>query len=474
MTETQKLLADYAESGSDGAFRELAARYVNLVYSTAVRLLGGDAHWAEDVTQTVFLRLSRNARRLARESSLGGWLHRETCFVASKSLRCERRRHARERQAAFMNSCDDHSQANLEKVSPLLDEAINLLGNEDRTAILLRFFEQRDFRSVGQALGSNEDAARKRVTRALEKLQVMLRRRGVALSASALGAVLADKAVIAAPAGLAASVAGTVLATPAAAAGISATAIKIIRIMTMTKLKAGLLGALLATGVMTSVVVYCQARPRLRAQEELLRHQGEQLAQLETDNQRLSSLAGRAGGSGLSEPSHDLPALRAQAESLRAKTNDLAGLRAENRRLRQASDDKPKTPVEAREELIARACCAKDWLLAFKIHALDNQGQCPTSFAQVASIHAENSGKLGAGISPDEFEIVFQGSLDSLTNSGDVIVLRERQLRSVGDGKWSRIYGTADGAVQTMAFPRPGYDSPEAWEKEHILPPPGQ
>ncbi len=167
MTESQRLLAEYAESGSEASFQELVERYVNLVYSTALRLVGGDTHWAQDVSQTVFLRLSHNARRLARGSSLGGWLHRDTCFVATKSLRRERRRHAREREAASMNCCDDHSPANLEKVAPLLDEAINQLGNEDRTAILLRFFEQRDFRSVGRALGSNEDAARKRVGRAL-------------------------------------------------------------------------------------------------------------------------------------------------------------------------------------------------------------------------------------------------------------------------------------------------------------------
>ncbi|MGO8677761.1 MAG: RNA polymerase sigma factor [Limisphaerales bacterium] len=474
MTETQTLLAEYVESGSDGAFRELAARYVNLVYSTALRLLGGDTHWAEDVTQTVFVRLSHNARRLARESSLGGWLHRETCFAAGKSLRSERRRRTRELQAALMNSRDDHAQPNLEQVAPLLDDAINRLGNADRTAILLRFFEQRDFRSVGQALGSNEDAARKRVNRALDKLQVMLRRRGLALSASALGAVLADKAVIAAPAGLASSVAGSVLASSTAASGISATAINIIRIITMTKLKAGLLGALLVAGIATSVVVYCQARPRLRAQEELLRQQGEQLAQLETANRRLSSLAARANASPLGDPSRDLAALRAQAESLRAKTNDLARLRAENRRLRQASGDEPKTPVEAREELIATASCAKDWLVAFRIHALDNQGQCPTNFEQVASIHAQDSGKLGANTSPDRFEIVFQGSLDSLTNPGDIIVLRERQPQRAGDGNSVWVYGMADGSVQQMRFPQPQYDSPEAWEKGRILSPSAQ
>ena len=200
MTDSQKLLAEYAGNGSEAAFRELAGRYVNLVYSTALRLVGGDTHLAEDVTQTVFVHLSRNARKLSQEPMLGGWLHRDTCFVAGKALRGERRRRARERQAMEMNTLEDHSSANLEKVAPLLDEAINLLGNEDRTAILLRFFEQRDFRSVGAALGGSEDAARMRVSRALEKLHGILKRRGVTLSAAALGTVLAGEAVMAAPA----------------------------------------------------------------------------------------------------------------------------------------------------------------------------------------------------------------------------------------------------------------------------------
>jgi RNA polymerase sigma factor (sigma-70 family) len=189
MTESHQLLAEYVAHGSEAAFREFVARYINLVYSTALRLVDGDIQLAEDVTQTVFMHLSRNARKLSQEIMLGGWLHRDTCYVASKTMHRERRRQARERQAVFMHSCQDHSAANLEKVAPVLDEAINLLGNEDRTAILLRFFEQRDFHSVGMALGSNEDAARMRVGRALEKLRGRLARRGVASTVTVLAAL---------------------------------------------------------------------------------------------------------------------------------------------------------------------------------------------------------------------------------------------------------------------------------------------
>lgn len=155
-----------------------------------MRLVNGNTHLAEDVTRTVFADLARLARTLSREVVLGGWLHRHTCFVASKSIRGERRQQDRERQAAEMSALEDHSAANFASIAPILDDAVNRLGAEDRAAILLRFFEQHDFRSVGEALGSNEEAARKRVDRALEKLQSLLKVRGVTLSGTALATTL--------------------------------------------------------------------------------------------------------------------------------------------------------------------------------------------------------------------------------------------------------------------------------------------
>ena len=170
MTESQELIADYVRTGSEAAFRELVTRYVDLVHSTAVRLVDGDIHRAKDVAQMVFLDLARTAHTLSKVIMLGGWLHRHTCFVAGNTMRGERRRKSRERQAVEMNALQNNSREDLKLVAPILDEAINELGEADRTAILLRFFEQHDFRSVGRAIGSNEDAARMRVSRALEKL----------------------------------------------------------------------------------------------------------------------------------------------------------------------------------------------------------------------------------------------------------------------------------------------------------------
>src|SRR5437867_6562318 len=149
MTDCRTLLREYAVKRSEEAFRELTSRYIHLVYSTAIRLMNGDVHRAEDVVQTVFFDLARLADTLSPEVMLGGWLHRRACHVAANFIRSERRRQNRERQAAEMNALNDSPDPNLELIAPVLDDAINHLNASDRAAILLRYFEARDFRSVG-------------------------------------------------------------------------------------------------------------------------------------------------------------------------------------------------------------------------------------------------------------------------------------------------------------------------------------
>ncbi|MGA2178267.1 MAG: sigma-70 family RNA polymerase sigma factor [Verrucomicrobiota bacterium] len=214
MTEHRKLLAEYAANGSEEAFRELVACYIDLVYSTAVRLADGDTHRAEDITQTVFTDLARLAGKLSPAVMLGGWLHRRTCHVAATVMRSERRRQNRERQAVEMNALYENVEAKFEQMAPLLDEAINRLSARDQTAIVLRFFEHCDFRAVGEALGINPDAAQKRVSRAVDRLRSYFARRGIVVSSAVIASTVAANAVQAAPAGLAA----TVLAKSLAAA----------------------------------------------------------------------------------------------------------------------------------------------------------------------------------------------------------------------------------------------------------------
>ncbi len=328
MTETRTLLADYVKDGSEEAFRELVARYIGLVYSTALRLVCGDAHFAEDVTQTVFVHLARKARTLPSEVMLGGWLHRDTCHVAATLMRGERRRQNRERQAMELQALQDHSEANLAQLAPFLDEAIDQLGKEDRLAITLRFFEQRDLRSVGEALGSSENAAQKRVSRALEALRNLLKHRGIALSVGALGAALGTGAAAASvPAGLAASVAGTALAGAAAGGGLTGA---VLELLAMTKLKLCLTGAVVVASLAVPLIVRHQARLELRAQDERLRQRKDELARLAADNQRLARLLAQA---------RSAPALpRDQFTELLRLRGQVGRLRTEARLLAQALD----------------------------------------------------------------------------------------------------------------------------------------
>jgi RNA polymerase sigma factor (sigma-70 family) len=221
MTDGIQLLRNYAERGDEAAFRELVERYINLVYSVAIRRVGGDADLARDVAQTVFTDLARKARSLGQVRSLGGWLHRHTGFVAATVVRRERSRHARERQAVEMNTLHDIPDSTWQQLAPVLDETIDALDAADREAIVLRFFEQHDLREVGAALGISDDAAQKRVSRAIEKLRVLLAQRGVSLGVTVLASLMIAQAVSAAPIGLGASVSQTALVAAASGAGIT-------------------------------------------------------------------------------------------------------------------------------------------------------------------------------------------------------------------------------------------------------------
>lgn len=326
MTDGQQLLAEFAQTGSETAFRELVANYVDLVYSAAVRLVEGDAHLAEDVTQTVFADLAKLARSLSRDVMLGGWLHRHTCFVASKVMRTERRRRERERQAVAMNALEDsdHSAANLASIAPVLDDAINNLGAEDRAAILLRFFEQRDFQAVGAAMGSSEEAARKRVNRALDKLESLLKRRGVAFSAAALATALSTQAVSAAPVGLAVSVSTAALVGTAASAG---TTLTIVQIMSMTKLKVAIVSAVVVAGITIPMVMQHRTETKLQEMNESLRQQVERNQQLADANNHLSNQLAIALAPKLSptnDQASEMRKLRNQVGQLRQETTDIA------------------------------------------------------------------------------------------------------------------------------------------------------
>jgi RNA polymerase sigma factor (sigma-70 family) len=299
MLDDQQLLRRYTAEGSETAFRELVERHLNLVYSAALRRVGNDAHLAQDVAQLVFADLARKARSLASNVVLAGWLHRASRYAAAQLMRTNQRRQQREQEAVAMNDLKSES-TDWAILRPTLDDALDQLNQTDRDALLLRFFEQHSLAEVGLKLGTNEDAARKRVSRALDKLRAILVRRGLTTTGAALSAVISAHAVQLAPAGLAATLTTASLASAGTSSGITFTALKI---MSLTKAQIAIGTAAIAL-LSASLVVQHHSQSQLREENDSLRRQ---IAQL---NSEKDSLAGRLARSEAFTPRLPAPAIQ--------------------------------------------------------------------------------------------------------------------------------------------------------------------
>ena len=265
------LLRQYAGGNSDAAFAALVSRHVNLVYSAALRK-GGNPHAAEEITQAVFIILAQKAGRIPAQTILPGWLYQTARLTAASFLKREIRRVRRE-QEAYMLSQSDLSRRNetetdeiWQQLAPLLEDAMGQLGDTDRAAVVLRFFGGKSFAEVATAAGVSENAAKKRVARALEKLRKFFIKRGVASTAETIAGAISANSVQVAPAALAKSVTAVAVAKGAAASASTLTLIKgALKIMAWTKMKTAIVTGivvLLAMGTTTVIVKeFCFRNP---------------------------------------------------------------------------------------------------------------------------------------------------------------------------------------------------------------------
>ena len=456
MTPDSELLRRYAESQSEEAFAELVSRHVNLVYSTALRRLNGDTHQAQDATQSVFADMARKASALSRRASLTGWIYTSAHFAARDMVRKDGRR--RKREETFMSQ-PPHEPApdtDWENLRPILDDVMHQLKEADREAILLRYFENRPLAEVGAKLGLTENTARMRVERALEKLRGILARRGIATTSSLLAAITAN-AIHVAPAGVAASLsAGSMAATTGGT-------FTILKIMSAAKLKLAL-GTLTVIGATTAIVLQYQSQTRLRAENQSLRNQ---MLQLQSNYENTSNQMATAREAKIptGQQLTEVARLRAEVDRLRRKTNELARLQNANNHVASNTDspDAGDSPEEQQKRAsIAKMQDVRLLVLGEIMFAQQNQGQLATNFDQIGSYLTNASESLTG---TNQFELVYHGSLNDLTNPASTLLMRESQPWPTIAGKWARSYAFGDGHSEVHVEPSDNFDD---FEQQHM------
>ena len=198
------LLRQYVERNSQDAFAALVSRHLNMVYTTCLRELR-DATLAEDAAQSVFIILAAKAPKFSDRVNLAGWLFQTARFAAknARTRQTRRERHEQEAIRQAIRTQYEREQSTWDDAEPLINQAVAKLSPAEREAILLRYWDNLRLAEVGASLGVTEEAARKRIARALIRLRTQLERQGVALGAAALAAALSAEAAHSTPQALA-------------------------------------------------------------------------------------------------------------------------------------------------------------------------------------------------------------------------------------------------------------------------------
>jgi|GEM_PF-1766935 len=487
-TPDSELLIRYQQVTDQDAFAELVQRHCSLVWAAALRV-SRDAEAARDVTQTVFCLLVRKAGQLPSGTIVAGWLHRTACLEALRQVRDEARRTERER-TAMNEPTADTTTVELERAAdtlqPLLDQALSELGDDDRQAVVLRYLSGRSLADIGAELGTSEDAAQKRVCRAVEKLRTWFRQRGIAAGEGVVAAALGLAGAQAAPVGLAAS---TIGATLAVGGGATATLSGLLFMKTKILL-----------GTMTSLVVATLAWQQVR------------LGRLSREN---AELARRVSAAALVPPAVISAPVPPEDGRQREERAELLRLRSEVARSRQGASGSGGRSVEAIEERARQAEARTQAIreeVAFRLRrtalieagkmlgmsarmfAMSHQDRLPASWDELGLAIkdlglSENDPSL-ADLSPDTFDLATP-SRSLGANESQTIVFREREPRRIPEAipgeeewksgtafaqplrkGWERSYVLMDGSVQTPSSPSGDFSEFEKTYSTGASPPP--
>jgi hypothetical protein len=324
-----------------------------------------------------------------------------------------------------------------------LDEAMGHLKPEDRNTLLLRFFEGKEFKAVGAAQGIGEDAARMRVNRALSRLHTLLAARGVSLTVTGLGAVLATEAVGGVPPGLASSIASTALAK--AMIGGGAITLNLAKTMILTKTKVTALSAI----IIGAFAVYYGQQHHLRAENLGLTKAVENLR---SQNTELEQVWKRVTAEPATDRNSELPRLQARALVLQRKLEQAKSRfrvsNASSSANRERVGTADSTPESERVSALSRE------LHSMQVSIMAFAQESPLSSLYTADQElTPEATKLSPSLDWDNLEVIVPDSPTLLglsrTNEEEIIGIYRRPILS-DNGLWIRTYLLANGSVMSL------------------------
>ncbi len=462
ISDDMALVREYAQNNSERAFSTLVSRHVNLVYSVALRQTH-NPHLAEEITQSVFIVLARKAGSLNPKTILPGWLHRTARFISADTLKIQRRRHIREQEAHMQSTPHEPDSTAWNGIEPLLDEALGCLGEKEHDAVVLRFFNGKELKHVGEAMGLTEDAARMRVNRGLEKLRKFFSARGVTLSTTAIAGAVAANSVQAAPAGMACTIAAAVISGTATT---TAAVIAAIKGTTMTTIQTTAIATALAAAIGTGAYQGHQAIKARNEVESLRQQQAPLTEQIKTMQHERDEAAIRLASASnevalANKNASELLRLRGEVTFLRQKAKSLeadvkAGVEFESAATASTSNTPPvnffqssckariawnepvvvggwRTPGGKRALVIAQPSQGNDSDESINIKAfiVECTEDAAVSYGLAQFIQDEGGATKPATLSSDLFETLTEkgGSGIDLYNKASVTTLSGRQTQ---------------------------------------------
>jgi RNA polymerase sigma factor (sigma-70 family) len=466
MSDTDlELLARYTRQNAEGAFAELVRRHVDLVHSAALRQVRSP-QLAEEVAQSTFIKLARLAPQLAPGTILTAWLYQVTRREAIDVVRREARRQLREQIATEMNAMNANTD-DWKHIEPLLDEAVSALDDTDRTAVLLRYFENKSLREVGATLGTSDDAAQKRVSRAVERLREFFAKRGVTVGASGLVVVISANAVQAAPVGLAVAIStAAALAATAVPTTATAAAIETFAMITLQKTLLAVTVAVLAGAGIYEARQAAQLREQNQSLEQQQALLGEKVQQLQHEHDaatdRLAGLLAENSRFQSSPNQNELLQLRGEVWQLRRQVAERnprptpsasAGAAIILAPTTEAEYENAKRQMSFAMERVQSALCQFVTNNPYGV-LLDTNGQPNSDFLATFPNLPLDLIEIKARYS--------QGLANALDQKSRLILAASKQPIFY-NGTWTRFYLLADQTIRSYA----GYNSIQQFRVEY-------